>query len=112
MTRNRARKQATRQRAALTGERYVVAQRNNTVAEPQPPKTGWMHELTHRVPGVPAHVDGGLQGTASGRVRSAGTEQRNAPRPHPARKHQRRQHGEPRVLVTWQNWIARRVGAN
>jgi hypothetical protein len=99
MTKDRARKQAARQRSALTGERYVVAQ--PAIAEPEPPRTdGLMHDLTHRVPGVPSHVDGGLQAT-----RSKG---RNTP--HPQR--QNRVHNEPRVLVGWQNWIARRVGAS
>ena len=89
VTKNRARKQATRQRAALTGERYVVAQR--AVAEPLPHSTSALHDLMHKVPGVPAHVDGGLQARAS----------RPTSRP-----------GEPRVLVTWQNWIARRLGVD
>jgi len=96
MTKNRARKQATRQRAALTGERYVVAQR----ALAESPKTSRAHELMHSLPGVPAHVEGGLQAAAA-----------------PARNtrhglRQRARHGEPRVLVAWQNWIARRVGSN
>jgi hypothetical protein len=59
MTKNRARKQATRQRAALTGERYVVARR---AASDPPHYLGRLHELMHRLPGVPAHVGGGLQG--------------------------------------------------
>jgi len=94
MTKNRARKQAARQRAALTGERYVVAQR----AAVEPPKTSRMHDLMHRAPGVPFHVDGGLQRSAKP-DRQAG---RNPRRTH--------RHAEPRVLVAWQNWIARRVG--
>ena len=97
MTKDRARKRATRQRAALTGERYVVAQRS--VGESQPSTSGRLHALTHRVPRVPAHVDGGLQRRAP-RRRTA----------NPARRHQA-SHGEPRVLVAWQNWIARRLGA-
>ena len=96
MTKNRARKQAIRQRAALTGERYVVAQR--AVADPQPEQSGWMHDLTHRVPGVPSHVDGGLQASTT-RARNSNPRSRNQP------------HTEPRVLVRWQNWIARRLGA-
>ena len=99
MTKNRARKQATRQRVAATGERYVVAQR--AVAEPQPDELTGLHALTHRVPGVPAHVDGGLQVTATRGRSNPTTRNRNA----------NRQHGEPRVLVGWQNWIARRLGA-
>lgn len=104
MTKNRARKQAARQRAALTGERYVVAQR--AVAEPLPQNSGRMHDLMHSLPGVPAHVDGGLQAAAP-RVR-------NAPPVRNSRRglQQRARHNEPRVLVAWQNWIARRVGAS
>jgi hypothetical protein len=98
MTKNRAAKQSARDRAALTGERYVVAQR--AVSSPQPPTSGRLHRLTHQVPRVPSHVDGGLQATA--------TRGRNT---HP-RLQDRARHGEPRVLVAWQNWIARRVGAH
>ena len=97
MTKNRARKRATRQRAALMGERYTVAQR--ALAEPQPHSAGRMHNLMHRIPGVSSHVDGGLQGTTA-RGRNSSTRLRHDPR-----------HNEPRVLVAWQNWIARRVGA-
>ena len=102
MTKDRARKQAARQRAAATGERYVVAQRAvaepvRTPAEPQPHKGGRIHELTHKLPGVPSHVDGGLQGAAS---RGSNT---NRVLQH------RTRHNEPRVLVAWQNWIARRL---
>src|SRR4051794_34577927 len=97
MTKDRARKRAARQRVALTGERYVVAQR--AIAEPQPPREhGRMHDLTHRLPGVPSHVEGGLQAT-----RPKG---RNVPRS----LRQNPVHKEPRVLVGWQNWMARRVG--
>jgi len=110
MTKNRARKQAARDRAALTGERYVVAQR--AVAESAvagsvapPASSGRLHDLTHRMPGVPAHVDGGLQAAApSARTANA---HRNA---NPAHSHRTR-HQEPKVLVGWQNWIARRVTA-
>ena len=103
MTKDRARKQAARERAALTGERYVVAQR--AIAEPSPDEAqpqrshGRMHDLTHRVAGVPPHVEGGLQAT-----RSKGRNTAHSLRQNPV-------HKEPRVLVTWQNWIARRVGA-
>ena len=94
MTKDRARKGAARQRAAVTGERYVVAQRA-TIEHP-PVKQGRLHALTHRVPGVPTHLDGGLQGTARRTSRA---------------RNRTRTHGEPRVLVGWQNWIARRFGA-
>jgi hypothetical protein len=98
MTKDRARKQAARQRAAITGERYVVAAR--AVAESEPRRShGRMHDLTHRVAGVPPHVEGGLQVT-----RSKGRNTPHSLRQNPV-------HKEPRVLVTWQNWIARRVGA-
>lgn len=95
MTKDRARKRATRNRVALTGERYVVARR----ATPQLPLhgDGWWHEITHRVPGVPPHVDGGRHGRAN-----------PAPRHHGRAN---RRHTEPHVLVAWQGWIARRVGA-
>ncbi len=93
MTKNRARKQAARRRAAITGERYVVAQR--AMDAPRPLRMGRLDRLTHSVPGVPAHVEGGFQATA-GRRRN--------------RTHESRRHDEPRVLVAWQNWIARRLG--
>jgi hypothetical protein len=98
MTKDRARKQAARKRAALTGESYVVAQR--AIAEQRPHDLGRMHDLVHKVPGVPTHVDGGLQGATSPRRRNSnpGLQSRNHLR-----------HNEPRVLVAWQNWIARRL---
>ena len=104
MTKDRARKQAARQRAALTGESYVVAQR--AVAEQQQPPhdAGRVHDLMHKVPGVPAHVEGGLQGVGSRRRNSN-------PVRHEQHRNESRVHGEPRVLVAWQEWIARRVGA-
>ena len=91
------RKQAARQRVALTGERYVVAQR--AVATSAPHSSGWMHELTHGVPGIPAHAEGGLQARVPAN-RNTG---------HPVRRNPSRT--EPRVLVAWQNWIAKRLGA-
>ena len=97
MTKDRARKQAARERAALTGERYVVAQR--AVAEPELKRIGRLDRLTHRVPGVPAHVEGGLQASAP----------RNHNSKHEVRPHT--QPTEPRVFVVWQNWIARQLGA-
>jgi hypothetical protein len=67
VTSNRARKRAARERAAATGEPYVVARRK---VEVPPPKVGvaeperpypyivrLLHDLTHRVPGVPKHDD-------------------------------------------------------
>jgi len=102
MTRDRARKHAARQRAAVTGERYVVARR--VTAEPASTEIGRLDALTHKVPGVPPHVDGGLQ-AATPRGRTANPRQRDR-----TRNHEPRVHGEPRILVAWQNWIARRVG--
>ncbi len=97
MTKDRARKRAARDRAATTGERYVVARRE--AVEPPSPSAGTLHRLTHRVLGVPEHVDGGLQERAP-RVR----------RTDPLH-HGRTTHGEPRVLVGWQNRIARLFSA-
>jgi hypothetical protein len=105
MTKDRARKQAARQRAARTGERYVVAQRFVEDAEPQPPRDNWLHEATHGVPGVPPHADGGLQARAPGRRGS-----RKVNPVSPNRMRNRAHTNNPRVLVAWQNWIARRFG--
>ncbi len=86
MTKNKAAKTAARERAARTGEPYVVARR---VVAAQPARVdGLLHRLTHLVPGVPEH---------------------GASRPHAPHVHRARQHGEPRVLVGLQNWIARRA---
>ena len=110
MTKNRAHKKAARQRAALTGERYVVAERavaEHPLPEPTPARgrsSSHAHDLMHDLPGVPPHVDGGLQ-RATRPTRTAA----------PSNGHQgraNRQHGEPRVLASWQNWIARRLGAS
>jgi hypothetical protein len=106
MTKDRARKHATRQRAARTGERYVVAQRAPVEAETQPPRDNWLHEVTHKVPGVPAHVEGGLQTRAPRRRGS-----RNV-NPVAQKRAQNRAHSnDPRVLVAWQNWIAKGVSS-
>jgi hypothetical protein len=97
MTKNRARKQAARDRAAETGERYVVARRE--AVEPRPRDGGMLHELTHRVHGVPAHVEGGLQ---------ARTQRSREPLPvHQGKPN----HNQPRVLIGWQNRIAQLFGA-
>jgi hypothetical protein len=97
MTKDRARKQAARQRAAATGERYVVARRHEV--DPPSHDGGVLHELTHRVPGVPAHMEGGLQ-----------TRARRPRKPLPV--HQGRpNHNQPRVLVGWQDRITRLFGA-
>jgi hypothetical protein len=101
MTKDRARKQAARQRAARTGERYVVAQRAVAGAEPQPRRDNWLHEATHKVPGVPAHVDGGRQARVPRRQGHKKVNPTSSNRVHT---------NDPRVLVAWQNWIARRFG--
>jgi hypothetical protein len=98
MTKDRARKQAARTRAAATGERYVIARRQ--AVETPSPDGGVLHDLTHRVPGVPAHVEGGLQG----RTRRAPS----APPVHQGRPNR----NQPRVLVGWQNRIARLFASN
>ena len=59
-----------------------------------------MHDITHLVPGVPAHSDG-----------PAGQQSRQTPANRrvkgPQRHNHSRQHQKPpRVLVGWQNWIA------
>jgi hypothetical protein len=109
MTKDRARKRAVRDRAAATGERYVVARRG--AVEPHSRDGGALHELTHRVPGVPAHVDGGLQARAP-RERHAAPVKENRPTPkHEQPVHTQPAHGELRVLVGWQNRIARLFGA-
>ena len=96
MTKDRARKRAARDRAAATGESYVVARRR--AVEPPPHDGGVLHDLTHRVPGVPAHAEGGLQARA-----------RRAPSAQPGRQG-RPNRNQPRVLVGWQNRIARLFG--
>jgi hypothetical protein len=66
VTSNRARKRAARERAASTGERYVVASRKLEVPQPiaesvperpYPLIVRILHDLTHIVPGVPKHAD-------------------------------------------------------
>ena len=96
MTKNKARKTAARERAAATGERYVVARRA-TASQPEPRLEGVLHRLTHLVPGVPRHVEGGL------RTRP------NQPHRRTAQVQPRR--GEPRVLVGLQHRIARLLRA-
>ncbi len=96
MTKNKARKAAARERAARTGERYVVARRA-VERQPEVHAGGVLHRLTHRVPGVPSHVEGGLQ--------------RRANQPHPPQTQFVRQHGEPKVLVGLQRRIAQLVRA-
>jgi hypothetical protein len=108
MTKDRARKRAARDRAAVTGERYVVARRQAVEAPSH--DGGALHDLTHRVPGVPAHVEGGLQARAP-RVRAPRPVRQNAA--HQIAEHQNTpNHNQPRVLVGWQNRIARFFGAD
>jgi hypothetical protein len=62
-----------------------------------------MHDATHLVPGVPAHDE-----TRAARYPG---QKNHSPRIHNRTSHQNnpRQHHQapPRVLVGWQNWIAR-----
>jgi hypothetical protein len=70
MTKNRARKNAARQRAAETGERYVVARRGIMDApftdDPPAAQQPWprnpllraMHDALHKIPGMPPHAEG------------------------------------------------------
>jgi hypothetical protein len=62
--------------------------------------TDRLHTLTHRVPGVPAHIDRAPQEGHQGETH------RNAPHRHRAHTVHARRAREPRVLVRWQNWIA------
>ena len=67
MTSNRARKRAARDLAASKGARYVVARReldeiqhlagNSELERPYPIVVRLVHDLMHRVPGVPKHRD-------------------------------------------------------
>ena len=96
MTKNKARKSAIRERSARTGERYVVARRA-IESQSGARLEGVLHRLTHRIPGVPEHVNGGLRSRAN--------------RPHRPAVQFTRRHGEPRVLVGLQRRIARLLRA-
>ncbi len=114
MTKNRARKNAARERAAETGERYVVARRgiidapladNPPTAEPPWPSNPLlraMHDALHKIPGMPAHADG-LARQVEHQARASARHHRvvHHPRLHPER--------EPRVMRGWQGRIARTV---
>jgi hypothetical protein len=69
-----------------------------------------LHEATHRVPGVPAHDELAARGGRAAHDHRARNPRRTGHR-HPARH---RHTVPPRVLVTWQNRIARlfRAGAS
>ena len=101
MTKNRARKKAARERAALTGERYVVARHSilGGEAPPAPSLSGVMtvalHRWTHLVPGVPSHPD------------TVTRAKRNAP--HVKRVHPSHPARQKRVLRGWQERIERQV---
>jgi hypothetical protein len=57
-----------------------------------------LHDATHRVPGVPAHESSPATSTPKGVNR------------HPRLQNQNAHHeSPPRVLIAWQNWIARLV---
>lgn len=73
-----------------------------------------LHEATHRVPGVPPHVDqpAGHQGTAHPSDASHGrANPHHAHRPRPSASHPNSTRA-PRVLVSWQRRIAALVGAD
>jgi hypothetical protein len=114
MTSNRARKSAARQRAAETGERYVVARRgiidarltdDPPAAEPPWPRNPLlraMHDAMHKIPGMPAHADGLAQ--------QAEHAARAKARHHRVVHHPRvRADREPHVMRAWQERIARTV---
>ena len=68
--------------------------------------TSALHYATHFVPGVPTHGDTPVaqrprRTRVSPRLHTRGPHLQN-----PSRHHQ----NPPRVLITWQNWISRRVG--
>lgn len=65
-----------------------------------------LHRITHKVPGVPSHAD-----------RPSGHQGRHPRLQHARIQHPRHHHlshghavREPRVLVSWQRWIARLLG--
>jgi hypothetical protein len=114
MTKNRARKSAARQRAAETGERYVVARRGimhepladeSPAAEPPWPSNPLlraMHDAMHKIPGMPAHADGlARQEEHAARANARHHRVVHHPRVHPDRK--------TRVMRSWQERIARTV---
>lgn len=66
-----------------------------------------LHELTHRVPGVPEHPAEPVAGH-QGRSVSSNRKRLHA---HPRQLHHVTRHDTPpRVLVAWQEWIGRLVG--
>lgn len=58
-----------------------------------------LHELTHQVPGVPAHSDTANENVNPKHVHADGRHERRA-------WQGRQLAGDPRVFVRWQNWIA------
>ena len=69
--------------------------------------TSALHDITHQVPGVPEHSENHPHQESASHARDRHSHPRKPERHHqvPAR-HQ----NPPRVLVAWQNWIARHVG--
>jgi hypothetical protein len=61
-----------------------------------------LHDATHRVPGVPAHDSSRNDAAAQGANHHHGMLGRTSRRHNPAAHHQ----APPRVLISWQNWIA------
>jgi hypothetical protein len=64
-----------------------------------------MHDATHLVPGVPAHSD-------TSAIRRPHRTGDSGPRNQGRRlqAHSRPRGNQPRILVRWQDWIARMVG--
>jgi hypothetical protein len=114
MTKNRARKSAARQRAAETGERYVVARRgildaplpdDPPAAEPTWPSNPLlraMHDAMHKIHGMPTHVEG-LARQAEHAARASARHHRVVHHP------QARADRQPHVMRVWQERIARTV---
>lgn len=66
-----------------------------------------LHQLTHRMPGVPEHANGANVRSRQAARRTHGTGHQGTTLRSPNRHHQ----NPPRVLVAWQNRIARLVRA-
>lgn len=67
-----------------------------------------LHTATHLVPGVPAHDESRAPQHPGAKNHGALQRNRTTPSNNPRRHHE----APPRVLVGWQNWIARRLHAN
>jgi hypothetical protein len=64
-----------------------------------------LHDATHRVPGVPDHHENSRHARSRSHV--------GGPRAQSHLRHRQASQGHqapPRILIAWQNWIARVVG--